>query len=284
MNAPPLNLLTSESTSRSATVEGLTLRYHEAGRGDPLICIHGGGPGASAWSNYNRNIGALAERFRVIAVDLPCFGESTKLRLKEPRIAFFARIVRGLMDELEIPRAHFVGNSLGGATTMRLAADTPDRAGRLVLMGPAVSLSLLSPFPSEGLKHMTGYYHGAGPSLEKMRAFIEIMVADSSGITEELVRTRFEMSVRPDILDNPLGPPSVESPFEPMWPVAPQIAHETLLVWGREDRVIPVDTAIFLLSQMKNARLHVFPNCGHWAQWEKSDEFNTLVAGFVSGA
>lgn len=274
--------LTFENTSRRVTANGLDMHYHEAGDGAPLVLIHGGGPGASGWSNYHRNINFLAQKFRVIVPDLPCHGDSEKLKLKQPRIGFFAESVLGLMDALDIDKADFVGNSLGGATSMMIARNAPERANRLALMGPATSLSLMSPFPSEGLKHMMGYYRAPGPSLAKMRAFIEIMVFNPSEITDELVQARYDASTRPDILENLLGPPSPESPFEAIWPFAGDIEHETLLIWGREDRVIPVDSAFFLFSQMRNARLHVFPNCGHWAQWEKTDEFNRLVRDFMA--
>lgn len=272
------------STRKTVQVEDFTVSYHQAGSGPALICLHGGGPGASGWSNYNKNIGPLSEQFTVFLVDFPGFGESTKISLKEPRIAFYARIVRGFMDAMGIEMAHFIGNSLGGATTMKLALTDPGRLSRLVLMGPATSAQLLSPMPSEGIKHMMGYYGGDGPSLEKMSAFIRIMIADPSRVSDDLVKERYEMSVRPDILANPMGPPSPESPFEPMWPHVQDIAHETLLIWGREDRVIPMETGLFILGNMPSAHLHVFPKCGHWAQWEKADEFNALAAQFLLNA
>lgn len=274
----------SQAVADTLTVEvdGLEIAYRHAGDGDALICLHGGGPGASGWSNYHRNIEPFSRHFSTYAIDLPCFGASTKLKLQEPRIAFFARVTRGFMDAVGIERAHFVGNSLGGATTMRLAIDTPERAGKLVLMAPAVSLDLLTPMPSEGIKQMMGYYSGEGPTQEKMRRFVEIMVADRAKVTDELVETRYQMSIDPDILANPLGPPSAESPFEAMWPEACKLVHETLLVWGREDRVIPVDSALFLMAQIRQATLHVMPDCGHWVQWEQTDRFNRLVIDFLA--
>ncbi|MEQ9396559.1 alpha/beta fold hydrolase [Haliea sp.] len=270
-----------EIVDRSVEIEGLSVRYHEAGTGFPLIFIHGGGPGASGWSNFHRNIPELAKTHRVIAVDLPGYGESTKLTLKEPRIAFYSRIVCRLMDALNLPKANFVGNSLGGATSVMTALLEPEKVNKLVLMGPAVSFALTTPFPSEGLKHMMNYYREPGPSFEKMKRFVSVMVADQSLISDEIVKDRFEASVREDILEHPPGPPSAESPFEPLWQDLHKIKHKTLVLWGREDRVIPVDSALIFLSQMPNAQLHIFPQCGHWVQWEKADEFNQLVTLFL---
>jgi len=183
--------LSEEATSRYLQAGGLRIHYHEAGWGYPLICIHGGGPGASGWSNYQRNIGALSQHFRTILIDLPGYGRSDKkLQLEGGRFAFYAKVVRDFMDALGIQRAHFIGNSLGGGTALKFALEFPQRAHRLVLMGPAGGLSPFSPQPPEGMKVLWSYYDPPGPSLEKLRAFLEVMVYDPSQLTEELVQER----------------------------------------------------------------------------------------------
>ncbi|HLX37960.1 MAG TPA: alpha/beta fold hydrolase, partial [Candidatus Binataceae bacterium] len=132
---------TEEATSKFVQAGTVKLRYHEAGRGPTLIMIHGGGPGAGGWSNYRRNVDHFAERFRVILPDLPGFAKSDKPKIEGGILTFMAKAIKDLMDALDISRAHFVGNSLGGATTMKLAVDYPDRADRLVLMGaPGLAL------------------------------------------------------------------------------------------------------------------------------------------------
>ena len=271
---------TEEATSKFVQAGTVKLRYHEAGRGPTLIMIHGGGPGAGGWSNYRRNVDHFAEQFRVILPDLPGFAKSDKPKIEGGILTFMAKAIKDLMDALDISRAHFVGNSLGGATTMKLAVDYPDRADRLVLMG-APGLALFTPQPSEGIKHLISYYDPPGPSMEKLRSFLNVMVYDSSALTDQLIKERYEASTQPDLVANPIMSRSTAARFEPVWKDVARIKHKTLLVWGRDDRTVTLDHSFFLLNQLENVRLHVFSKCGHWAQWEKAAEFNRLVTDFL---
>jgi 4,5:9,10-diseco-3-hydroxy-5,9,17-trioxoandrosta-1(10),2-diene-4-oate hydrolase len=188
------------------------------------------------------------------------------------------------MDELRIERASFIGNSLGGGTSLKLTLKQPDRVKRLVLMGPGGSVAPFTPMPTEGLLRMIQYYDGEGPTIEKLRAVIDLLVYDPSTITSALIEERFNASCAPETIANPplsrRGHPSDELWRQPL----NTLQHETLIIWGREDRVVPLDSALILLKALPNASLHVFPKCGHWAQWEKADEFNALVLRFLSGA
>ena len=274
--------LTQEATSKFIHAGPLKLHYHEAGRGPALIMIHGGGPGAGGWSNYRRNVDAFAEHFRVILPDLPGFAQSDKPKIEGGLFAFLSKAIRDLMDALDIPRASFVGNSLGGGTTLQFALDNPDRAERLVLMGAAGGLPIFTPQPTEGIKHLLGYYEPPGPSLEKLRAFLNVMVYDGSQLTDELIKERFAASTQPDLLANPMLSRSRPVAIEPLWQKLANVRHKTLIIWGRDDRTVTLDGAFIMLNQMPDVRLHIFGKCGHWAQWEKAPEFNRLVIDFLS--
>ena len=274
--------LTEEGTSKFIKAGDLKLHYHEAGSGPALIMVHGGGPGAGGWSNYRRNVDHFAQHYRVILPDLPGFAKSDKPAVEGGLLTFMARAIKGLMDALDIHRAHFVGNSLGGATTMKFALDHPDRIQRIVLMG-APALALFTPQPSEGIKHLMGYYAPPGPSMEKLRNFLNVMVYDGSQLTDQLIKERYEASIQPDLVANPILSPRSRAVLEPVWKDVGNIKHKTLIVWGRDDRTVTLDHSFFLLNQLENVRLHVFSKCGHWAQWEKAAEFNRLVSDFLSG-
>ena len=167
----PTAAITFESTSRYAQVrDDMRLHYHEAGDPDapPVVLLHGGGPGASSWSNFSRNIGVLAEKFRVLAVDQPGYGHSDKHTEHEQYNRYSATALLNLFDHLGIERAALVGNSLGGGTAVRFALDNPDRAGRLVLMGPGgLSVNLFAPDPTEGVKLLGKFT--AGPDAREHR-------------------------------------------------------------------------------------------------------------------
>ncbi len=178
--------LTYESTSRFAQVRpDLKLHYHEAGvgNGPTIVLLHGGGPGASSWSNFSKNIPVLAQRFHVLAVDQPGYGKSDKPTEHPQYFVHSSSALNDLLDTLGVTeRVHLLGNSLGGGAAVRFALDYPDRAGRLVLMGPGgLSVNLFAPDPTEGVKNLGKFNYA--PTRESLEAFLRIMVFDQSLIT-----------------------------------------------------------------------------------------------------
>jgi 4,5:9,10-diseco-3-hydroxy-5,9,17-trioxoandrosta-1(10),2-diene-4-oate hydrolase len=286
-----------DATSRFADAGGMRLHYHEAGpastgeaaAGTPVVMLHGGGPGASAWSNFGRNVPVFAGHFRTLLVDQPGFGRSAKPPVAGNYFTFSADALAGLLDELGIDRVHLIGNSLGGGTAVRFALNYPDRAGRLVLMAPGgLSLNVFSPDPTEGIKRLSRFAAAPGPSRDKMAAFLSIMVHDQRLVTDELIDERLAAASDPAALAAmaALG----ASFFDPataedglLWREAHRLRQRVLLIWGREDRINPLDGALVALKVIRRAQLHVFGGCGHWAQLEKFDEFNRLAISFLEG-
>jgi 4,5:9,10-diseco-3-hydroxy-5,9,17-trioxoandrosta-1(10),2-diene-4-oate hydrolase len=284
------------TTSRFGEAGGMRLHYHEAGSalgtpsdGLPVVLLHGGGPGASAWSNFGRNLPVFAARFRTLMLDQPGFGTSAKPPVTGNYFTFAAEALAGLLDRLGIGQVHLVGNSLGGGTAVRFALRFPGRAGRLVLMGPGgLSLNVFAPDPTEGVKRLAEFAAPPGPSREKMAAFLRTMVHNQRLVTDELVEERYLAASTPEAIAAmaSLG----ASFFDPahaeeglLWREAQRLRNEVLLIWGREDRVNPLDGALVALKLIRRAQLHVFGGCGHWAQLEKFDEFNRLVIDFLEG-
>jgi 4,5:9,10-diseco-3-hydroxy-5,9,17-trioxoandrosta-1(10),2-diene-4-oate hydrolase len=266
-------------------VDGKSIYYLDIGKGDPLVLIHGGGPGAGGWSNYNRNVDALSAKYRLIVPDLPGYGGSDKSPITAPRFGAYAKAVNGLLDNLGIAKAHVVGNSLGGGTAIKMACEAPQRVAKLILMGPAGLASAYSAVPTEGARMIFEYYGGAGPSRAKLDAFIRLMIFDSSNLTEELLEQRYQASIAPEIVANP--PLSLKQMpiLEELWrdERLVKLPHDTLVLWGRNDRVNPLWTAEILMNQLPNARMVSFTHCGHWVQWEKAKAFNAIVLSFLAG-
>ena len=170
------------------------LHYDEAGghQGSPVVLLHGGGPGASGMSNFARNLPVFAEHFRTVVVDQPGYGKSDKPPVEGNYFRFSARALKDLLDELGIDQVHLVGNSLGGGTAVRFALDYPERAGRLVLMGPGgLSLNVFAPDPTEGVRRLAEFGAPPGPSREKLAAFLRTLVFDQRLVTDELIDERF---------------------------------------------------------------------------------------------
>jgi 4,5:9,10-diseco-3-hydroxy-5,9,17-trioxoandrosta-1(10),2-diene-4-oate hydrolase len=301
--------LTAESTGRFAEVGGLPVHYHEAGPvpaptvlggtgravagsspgdADAVVLLHGGGPGASAWSNFGRNMPVIAAAFRTVMMDLPGYGKTAARPLTGHFFTIAAQAVAGLLDHLGIEKAHLIGNSLGGGTALRFALDYPKRAGRLVLMGPGgLTLNVLAPDPTEGVRRLMEFGAPPGPSRAKMEAFLRIMVHDQRLITDELIDERYAAASTAEALAGmvAMGGSFFGEHAEDgmLWRDAHRVKHEVLLIWGREDRVNPLDGALVAVKQLRRAQLHVFGGCGHWAQLEKFDEFNELSLRFLSG-
>jgi 4,5:9,10-diseco-3-hydroxy-5,9,17-trioxoandrosta-1(10),2-diene-4-oate hydrolase len=281
-----------EASRRKADVRGITLSYYEAGGGTdvggglPLVMLHGGGPGASSWSNFGPALPGFAASFRTLLVDQPGFGGSDKPAVEGNYYRFAAQHVLDLLDQRGIDRVHLLGNSLGGGTAVRLALMAPERVGRLVLMGPGgLSLNLFHADPTEGVQRLMDF--AAAPSREALRAFISTMVVNQELVTDELVEQRFADAMAPGAREAMASmgmsfwnPETAEDGM--LWREAHRLRHHTLLTWGREDRVNPLDGAMVALKTIPKASLHVFPRCGHWAQIEAAEEFCQVATAFLA--
>jgi 2-hydroxymuconate-semialdehyde hydrolase len=262
---------------KSILANGIQTNYHEHGQGEPVLLIHGSGPGVTGWANWRLTIPALAENFRVIAPDIVGFGYTERPADVKYNMETWVNHIFGFMDALGIEKAHVVGNSFGGGLALAMAIRTPQRVGRLVLMGSAGLPFTLT----EGLDRVWGYT----PSIDNMRGLLNLFAFDRNRVTDDLARMRYEASVRPGI----------QEAFAQMFPAPRQngvnnlasdaaaikaLPHTTMIVHGREDKVIPLTSSYELFSMIQKAQIHVFGQCGHWTQIEHATRFNKLISDF----
>jgi 2,6-dioxo-6-phenylhexa-3-enoate hydrolase len=245
--------------------------------------LHGGGPGASGWSNYYKNIGAFVDAgYRVILMDCPGFNKSDEIVPEEQRGLVNARAVKGLLDVLGIKKTHLVGNSMGGATSLNFAVEFPDRLDRMILMGPGgMGQSIVQPNPQEGIKKMFKLYHA--PTYENFVDMLEVFVFDPTAITEELRQGRWA-NIQGNLQHLKNFVAGAQKVPLTAWDITSKLGavqHKTLITWGRDDRFVPIDLGLRLINVLQDAQLHVFSKCGHWAQWEHADKFNPLVLAFL---
>lgn len=275
-------MTTGESPEIGATADanGIKTNYLEAGVGDPVVLIHGSGPGVTSYANWRLVLPALAENFRVLAPDMVGFGFSERPANIEYGLQTWADQVVGLMDTLELSKAHLVGNSFGGAIALRIATQHPDRVGKLVLMG-----SMGVPFPiTEGLERVWGYE----PSFENMRKVLDVFAYSRDLVNDELAEVRYRGSIQPGFQESfaAMFPAPRQRWVEAMCTPEDEIRrlpHRTLIVHGREDQVIPLQTSLRLMELIDNADLSVFSHCGHWSMIERNADFNRGVSEFFSG-
>jgi pimeloyl-ACP methyl ester carboxylesterase len=263
---------------RFVDVRGTRTHLHEAGSGPAVVLIHGSGPGVTAWANWRFTVPALVEAgLHVFAYDVVGFGRTEEQPGIHYGIAQWVdQLIAIVEDEVGEKRTALVGNSMGGAIALGVAAKRPDLIERMVLMGSTgVHFEL-----TQGLDLVWGYE----PSMAAMRTLLtEYFAYDASFITEDLVRARYEASLAPGSQERyaALFPAPrqrwIESLAMPEGAVR-KIETPTLLVHGRDDKVVPLETSLRLLSLLPRADLHVFARCGHWTQIERAAEFNALIA------
>ena len=257
----------------------IQINYHDQGSGDPVLLLHGSGAGVSAWANWRLTMPELAKFRRVIAPDLVGFGytvvpENYEFKHME---SWIDQII-ALLDALEIEKADFVGNSFGASLSLALVVKHPERVGRMVLMGSGGQ-----PFTvNENLIKLWGYK----PSLDAMKEILQIMAYDQAIATDELAEMRYRATLRE----------GAQTVFERVFPAPYQrwadalvisdeqladIDNESLIIHGRDDRVVPVHVSEDLFKKIKNSQLHLFGCCGHWTQIEQAERFNHLVTNFL---
>jgi len=264
----------------SVVAAGITTNYLQAGTGDPILLLHGSGPGVTAYANWRLTIPALSQELAVYAPDLVGFGFTERPDGVDYSMDTWVAQVVGFLDALGLPRVALVGNSFGGALALAVASRHPDRVSKLVLMG-----SVGVPFEiTPGLDAVWGYE----PSFAAMRGLLGIFAYSRALVTDELAQVRYEASIQPGFQES----------FSAMFPAPRQrwvdamvtpddalarLPQPTLVVHGRDDQVIPLANALHLLDVVPDVRLHVFGRCGHWTQIEHADAFNRLVLDFVRG-
>ena len=280
--------LTYESTLRELATDQGVLRYHEAGEGPPLLLLHGSGPGVTGWRNFRGNLPVLAEHFRCLVLEFPGFGVSDPTD-QHPMLAATGAVLR-FLDGLGLQQVDVIGNSMGGIVGTQVALAHPDRVRRLVTIG-GMGRNIFSPSPGEGIKLLMEFTDD--PSREKLIRWLHSMVYDPKIITEEMIEERWQQATDPDTLAaarrmygskafaaNAKAQAASDTP--PYWAMLHKLKAKTLITWGRDDRVSPVDMALLPMRAIPDVEVHIFPNCGHWVMIEQKEAWESVVLAFLT--
>ncbi len=260
--------------------DGITMHYHAQGAGDAgtVVFVHGSGPGASGWSNFKGNTPYLVEQgYRVIVPDTLGYGYSTKPESGEYSLNDIAAQYKALLDSLGVLKCAVVGNSQGGAVSIRLAIEYPELVERLILMAPGGLETRETYMQMEGIKMMIRVLYKEGISRETMRKVFSLQLHDASKITDEIIEERFQIAetqpkdiiarIKVDNQEDNLG----------------QIQCPVLCFWGVDDKFCPVSGARKVAEGCKDSRTILISKCGHWVMVEYPKLFNETAGRFLAG-
>lgn len=266
-----------------------TTHLNRAGEGneETVLFLHGSGPGATGWSNWQFALPALGESFDCLGPDMIGYGGSEHPKNPpqgtEAWLEVWMEQIISLLDQTGVEKAHLVGNSMGGALALHFLKRHPERVGRLVLMGTMGTPHQIR----DGLADLWGFYDE--PSPQNMKKAIKRFVYDPAivgGDLDAIAEARYEAALDED----------VSRSFASMFPAPRQqhvdnlaltdsffqsIENPTLLVHGRDDVIIPLETSYYLLERLPQVQMHVFGRCRHWIMIEHREAFNRVVADFL---
>lgn len=277
---------TADGTRKVVQVNGHDVAYHDVGDGVPVVFLHGSGPGVTGWANFGNNVDHLPG-IRSIVVDQPGFGASGRDEVYEDNyLNISARAVVGLLDELGLEQVGIVGNSMGGDVAVTVTLDHPERISRMLLNGPGgTGVPILGPSPSEGIARLMDFY--MDPTRERIVAWLKTMVFDQRLLTDELIESRFTAATSPGAVKNlqdayaTFYNPALTGDV-PLWGRVHNIRQPTIICWGRDDRVAPVEGGLLPARRMPKCDLRIYSRCGHWVQVERKKDFErACVEHFV---
>ena len=270
---------------RWVTIDGRRVDVIDIGSGDPIVFIHGL---SGSWQNWLEQLPIFARDHRVIAFDLPGFGES-EMPAQKITISGYGRFVNALLDELGVGSAAVVGNSMGGFIGIELAIRFPERVERLVLVSAAGlsiqylrnerALAVLGAFDNR-LVAYTGWMASRSETLARRprsrRMIFGIVARHPELLPAPLVAEQVRGSGKPGFV------PALDALTDyPIRDRLGEIACPTLIVWGVEDKLVPARDADEFARLIPNARKVVWPDTGHVAMLELPAAFNALLEAFL---
>jgi pimeloyl-ACP methyl ester carboxylesterase len=261
----------------------------ELGSGPPLVFIHGL---IGRWTHWVEQLTEFASSHRVIAVDLPGFGDSP-MPSESISVSLYARTIEKLLQELQISAATLVGHSMGGFTSVELAIGFPERVERLVLISPSGLSTYANPRNLQLVAQMRRFtrivnaYHArvaAHAELLARRPRLRLLEPTTSIVTRHSKRLPAPFVAE---FVRGLGAPGYIEGMEANLNYdyrdrLGEIACPTLIVWGNRDRVVSAKDADLYERLIPNARKEIFQDTGHMAMIERPAAFNALLEEFLS--
>jgi pimeloyl-ACP methyl ester carboxylesterase len=269
----------SAPVGKDVTVLGFRLHYLEAGRGAPVVLLHGLGGDGSRWGP---NIGPLAKDFHVFALDQIGFGQSDK-PLANYHSGMLAEFLVDFLKAVNVPKASLVGNSMGAGVALYTAVHFPDAVEKIVLAdGGGFRTAGAAPAPAPSPDALRRRQLQNSVTRAETREFFKILFHDKSLVTDRMVEEQYAMRLRSAFTISRMQ----EAGEKGLGALTEQevrgVRVPTLVVWGKYDELANPSGADRLAHTIPGAAKVIIDNCGHLPQLEKSDEFNRIVREFLT--
>jgi len=265
---------------KSIRVDGLGVRYLEAGAGEPVLFLHGASLGSSA-DVWLANLPAFAAQGRrAIALDQPGFGMTDNPA--DHSIAYRRHFVMAFMDEMGLQHANVIGHSQSGRIAVELAFLLPGRVAKVVVLATG---SLLPPLAEGGKSRDEGEEGGAAePTLEQTRKSLEATVFDPSSITPAALEIRHRMSLGKNFQAflARAQAPREERNTPPLWQRLAELPAPLLMLYGKQDRGRAAERAELARQRYPGLNLHLLDRCKHLLQWDAADQFAAISGRFLA--
>lgn len=273
-------------------VNGIRTHFVEAGNGDPVVLVHGAGPGACGWAGWRQTIPALAKHYHVYALDTLGFGYTDKPADVVYSDQASVDHLAGFVDALCMEDVLLCGNSRGAYISAKYMLDHPGRVKKLLMVS---SGSIANAMGIErtadqmgGMRRLQGY----DGTPEGMRRFLEIIVNDHSKITDDLITERVRIAALPGHAEAQKSQrkfreamktnPELRQQFDIRHRL-PMATTPMLMVWGAKDAFAPPEFAEKLQALLPNVIFEVLEESGHQAQNDEADRFNDMALSFFAG-
>jgi len=256
---------------------GLRVHYYDRGSGMPVVFLHGAGPGAGAWANFSQNFAAFEQAgVRCIGLDMPGFGHSDKPESLQYNDDTFDRTLLEFFDAIGLDRAILLGNSLGGAISLRFALDHPERVLGLILMAPGGVEERETYFQMTGVQTMVQTFQSGPMDLAAMRKVMSLQMFNPERIPAGLLEQRVEVAkLQPSTLFSTMRVANMTERLR-------EIQCPVLGFWGVNDQFNPHTGALKITEACPRSRFVLLSQCGHWVMLEHQGVFERECLQFVS--
>ena len=278
MNAGHFDATMSDYAAHYLDVNGVRTHFIESGTGDTVVLIHGGGPGADGYGNWHSCLPPFAEHFRTVAVDMIGFGRTQK---PDPATFSYTQDARvrhmiGFVEALDSGPVSLIGNSMGGCTSLGVAAERPDLVKRLILMGSAGIKTASLPAAVKILAEYDG-------TVEAMRAVVGALTHESYVVDETLLQYRVDMSLDPETIRAQQASMGwvMEHGLHYEDDYIARVKTPTLVVGGKDDPIVTPTQDFRFLELLENSWGYLMPHTGHWVMMERPAEFIEMCRRFI---